>query len=257
MAGGARRLVRERRYRFLLIAAAAIFALNALESYHDDAVTAALGYDLTPRVHALEGDRGAVLQRLASPGATWVFSFAYIVLFPTIMLAPVLLAAAGAGVPACRAFLKAIIINYAVCLPFYLLAPVKEMWAGNPDHVRLLLDDVSPRIIEAYRSTSALDNCLPSFHVSLSVTVAILAWRTGPRAFSAATVCAAALVVVGTIYLGVHWLTDVAAGVLLGITAAVAAGRELIPVPPVSDAPVVATAAPPPPARATSSRSPR
>jgi membrane-associated phospholipid phosphatase len=158
-------------------------------------------------------------------------TFAYIVLFPVLMLSPVLLAAAEGRLPAYRAFVKGIAINYVACFPFYLFFPVKEMWAGNPDRVRLLIDDVSPKIIEAYRSTSALDNCLPSFHVSLSVTAALLAWRTEPRPFALAAAAASGLVIVSTVYLGVHWLTDVAAGALLGALAAAFAARELGPYP--------------------------
>jgi membrane-associated phospholipid phosphatase len=226
LAGG-RRMALERSYRGLLIGAGVIFALNAFESYHDDAVTAALGYDMTGWVHRLEGSIGSALQAFASPAATWFLTFAYVVLFPVLMIAPVLHAAAGERLPDYRAFVKGIAINYIACFPFYLFFPVKEMWAGNPDRVRLLIDDVSPRIIEAYRSTSALDNCLPSFHVSLSVTAALLAWRTGPRPFAIAAAVTAALVIVSTVYLGVHWLTDVAAGAFLGVLAAELAAREL------------------------------
>jgi membrane-associated phospholipid phosphatase len=223
----ARRMAFERSYRGLVIATGVIFALNAFESYHDDAVTAALGYDMTGWVHGFEGSIGASLQGFATPAVTWFFTFVYVVLFPVLMAAPVLLAAAEERLPAYRAFVKGIAINYIVCFPFYLFFPVKEMWAGNPDHVRCLIDDVSPRIIEAYRSTSALDNCLPSFHVSLSVTTALLALRTGPRLFALATAAIATLVVLSTIYLGIHWLTDVAVGTLLGVLAAIVAAREL------------------------------
>ena len=226
---GARRMALERTYRGLFIATAVIFALNAFESYHDDAVTAALGYDVTGWVHGLEGDIGAVLQRFASPAATWFFVFVYVVIFPVLMVAPVLLAAAEERLPAYRAFVKGIAMNYIVCFPFYLFCPVKEMWAGNPDRVRLLINDVSPRIIEAYRSTSALDNCLPSFHVSLSVTTALLACKTGPRPLAVVTGLAAGLVILSTVYLGVHWLTDVTAGTFLGVVAAMFAAREIKP----------------------------
>ena len=40
---------------------------------------------------------------------------------------------------------------------------------------------------------------------------------------------AAGLVILSTMYLGVHWLTDVTTGVFLGVMAAMFAARELRP----------------------------
>jgi membrane-associated phospholipid phosphatase len=110
-----------------------------------------------------------------------------------------------------------------IALPFYFLFPVKEMWAGNPEKVRLLVDLVSPAVMEAYRANSALDNCFPSLHTSLALTVAIVASRGEGRRAAAVLWILAVAVVLSTLHLGIHWLTDIGAGIVL----AIALGRRL------------------------------
>jgi membrane-associated phospholipid phosphatase len=69
------------------------------------------------------------------------------------------------------------------------------------------------------RPMSGIDNCFPSFHTSLAVTVALFAIRSGRRAFAVVMTAMAAAIIFSTVYLGVHWLTDVGAGIIVGIVA--------------------------------------
>jgi membrane-associated phospholipid phosphatase len=57
----------------------------------------------------------------------------------------------------------------------------------------------------------------PSLHTSLSATVALLAarYRSTAPGWLPIAVIGAASVAVATMYLGIHWLTDVLAGFLL------------------------------------------
>jgi membrane-associated phospholipid phosphatase len=226
LSGTLRRLVLDSSYRTPLLWGVAVFLLSSVQTHFDGTLTRFLGYDLTAWVHRIEGDRAAAIQSMASPALTYLLVFFYIVMFPVMVAAPMLLAASLENAAAFRAMARGLLINYAVCLPFYLLFPVKEMWAGNPERVRLLVDQVSPAIMEAYRATSALDNCFPSFHTSLSVTFALLALRLKRARFAAAMAVSAAAIVFSTLYLGIHWLTDAAAGAVLGAVAAWAGGRR-------------------------------
>ncbi len=214
---GLARIVREREYRTPFLIVLGCLGLDMLQCTFDDRVTTWLAYDKTDLIHALEGDAASVLQKLAWPPAIWVLAFFYVVMFPVVTSAPLLFLAATRRLAAYRALLAGVVVNYAACLPFYFFFPVKEMWAGNPGKVDLLLDRLSPAIMEAYRATSALDNCFPSFHTSLAVTSAIIAWRTCPRPFAWAIAASSTLIVVSTLYLGIHWATDVVAGTLLAI----------------------------------------
>jgi len=221
-----RRFGVEPAYRTSILLAIAILAADIVEAQLDDKLTAALGYDATPWIHWIEGDLGALFQRASWLPLTFVFTFFYVVACPVILAAPLFLSAAEARLIDFRALIRGLAANYLVCLPFYFFFPVKEMWAGNPTRVRLLVDDLSPAIMEAYRSTSALDNCFPSFHTSLTVTAAILTARSGPRALSVLVWISAAGVVLSTLYLGIHWMTDVVAGLILGVAAAWWAGID-------------------------------
>jgi membrane-associated phospholipid phosphatase len=68
-------------------------------------------------------------------------------------------------------------------------------------------------------------NVFPSLHTSLAVTVALLAYRTRDEypAWLPISALLAASVVVSTMYLGIHWLTDVVAGVGLAFVSVGAA----------------------------------
>lgn len=230
---GVARIVREREYRTPFVIVLCCLALDMLQCTFDDRMTAWLGYDATALIHALEGDAASVFQKLAWLPAIWVLAFFYVVMFPVVTAAPLLFLAATRRLAAYRALLAGVVVNYAACLPFYFFFPVKEMWAGNPGKVDLLLDRLSPAIMEAYRATSALDNCFPSFHTSLAVTSAIIAWRSCPRPFAWAIATCSTLIVVSTLYLGIHWATDVVAGTLLAIavTRFLRAGAAETPAP--------------------------
>jgi len=220
LARGLARIVRERAYRTPLLLVLGVLAFDLVQCTFDDRLTALLGYDCTGWIHAAEGDVASAVQKLAWLPAIYVFAFFYVVMFPVITAAPLIYFAATERLRAYRALLFGVIVNYAVCLPFYFFFPVKEMWAGNPAHVSLLLDRLSPAIMEAYRATSALDNCFPSFHTSLALTSALIVRRTCPRAFARAIGASAVIIVASTLYLGIHWALDVAAGTALAVLAA-------------------------------------
>ena len=113
----------------------------------------------------------------------------------------------------------AIIINYAVAIPFYLYLPVNEVWSYAPAGVRFVMLDIFPKFEQEYRPLSGLNNCFPSLHTSISVTMALLAFRSGNRLWMIITSIAAILIVFGIFYLGIHWLTDMFGGVLLAVLA--------------------------------------
>jgi membrane-associated phospholipid phosphatase len=215
--GGLRRLLLEPGYRGAFLCMLALPLVDIVESAFDEPLTAALGYDMTPWIHRIEGDAMAWLQGFGPYPFVAFMTFAYIILLPVVMSGPLVLAAAEGQRRNVQALVVGLVGNYVVAIPFYIFFPVKEMWAGNPHHVNLLMDGVSPVIMEAYRANSALDNCFPSLHTSLALTAAIIAssWER-PRVVWALWI-SSILVVFSTLYLGVHWACDMAAGVVLAL----------------------------------------
>lgn len=118
-------------------------------------------------------------------------------------------------------------LNYGIALPFYLLVPVKEAWAGDAG-VRFLIPTVYPAFETQYRPLSGLDNCFPSLHTSLALTFALIAWQAGYRRLAGLLTLGAGLVMLSTLYLGVHWVPDMFAGMALALVAAGVAVRPVL-----------------------------
>jgi len=103
--------------------------------------------------------------------------------------------------------------------------PVREPWHEGASGVLPLMDKVHPWLIDIVRPMSGLDNCFPSYHVSLTVSLMLIAWETGPRAFSRGVHWSGGLIILSTVVLGFHWVTDLLAGVVAGVFIHVVAKR--------------------------------
>jgi membrane-associated phospholipid phosphatase len=131
-------------------------------------------------------------------------------------------ALARAGREPFRVFALAVAVDYAISLPFFLFFPVPERWA-YPESGAILLSDLwAPELIEIFRPISGLDNCFPSFHVSLTVVMVALAFLYHLR-YRWSALWIGILITLSTSVLGIHWLTDIVAGLATGILAVAAA----------------------------------
>lgn len=110
-----------------------------------------------------------------------------------------------------------IILTYAIAIPFYLYFPVNEVWSYAPAGVRFIMLDVFPKFEQEYRPLSGLNNCFPSLHTAISVSMALLAYRSGNRRWMVISTISAVIIVFGIFYLGIHWLTDMIGGTLLAV----------------------------------------
>jgi membrane-associated phospholipid phosphatase len=206
--------------RLTLLLGVLVLGLNVLECALEPWLARRLGYDLTAWVHGLEGDFAARVQatlpRFLAPLGVWF----YLSGFVAGLLLPAVMWAADARSAALRALVRAYAANYAIGLAFYLFVPVREVgWSGLAS-VEPWLERLYAGLSAETRIGSALDNCFPSLHVSLTTSAYLVAREHGDAALrrvSAAIALGTAYIVVA---LGVHWALDAAAGIVLGAAAA-------------------------------------
>ncbi|GIQ70137.1 hypothetical protein XYCOK13_29610 [Xylanibacillus composti] len=219
-----RQLWTSRKHLYHFIAVLCILLINKLELQVENH----LGKqpDFTASFYKLEGNFVYLVQSIFEhPWLTAYTSFFYVVVFSAILMASMVIYSFQRNDTLFYALCYAIMLNYMIAIPFYLFFPVKEVWAFPPIEVRFLMIDVFPTFETTYRNLSGLDNCFPSLHTSLSVTLAILATRSGSRRWKWFTIWSAITVIFSIFCLGIHWFTDMIGGLLLGWFAATFALR--------------------------------
>jgi len=173
--------------------------------------------NFTSTIYSLEGNLTAKFQSFFLNHTLTVFSsFFYIAIFPSLMITSILIYTYQRNLQLFYAVCYAIMFNYFIAIPFYLFFPVNEVWSFNP-HIHFLVVQVLPTFETVYRPLSALQNCFPSLHTSISVSMAAIALSTKNKLWKYFSTAAAAFIMFSVLYLGVHWLSDVTAGLLLGI----------------------------------------
>jgi membrane-associated phospholipid phosphatase len=143
-------------------------------------------------------------------------SFFYLVMFPSMMVVSIALYVINQNKRLFYAFCYAFILNYIIAIPFFLFFPVNEVWYVE-NQVELLLWQVFPTFEQEYRLLSGLNNCFPSLHTSISVTMTMIALQSSSVVWRYLVFISSIVIVFSTIYLGIHWITDIIAGILLGI----------------------------------------
>ncbi len=224
---------KDRTALFLLIALVGGGIVDIVQIHYDDLLTRALALDFTPHIERIEKGVVVTLQSYFDhPIIVGILSFAYIISFPGLLVGMILATATAPGPDRTRLAhaLLAYALNYALVLPFYFLFPVNEPWSFPGSGVRPLLEEtLGPAFMESIRPFSGINNCFPSYHVSLSVTLALVALETRTPVGTFAAINAI-LIAASTVVLGFHWVVDVIAGILFGVFAYYLT-RRLFPFP--------------------------
>jgi membrane-associated phospholipid phosphatase len=211
-------LVVSRKYLLFFVSVMAIMLLNKNELLLEHWLK--VPYDLTPMLSGWEGAWPAWLQtNLQSTALTAICAIFYLVVFQSAMIASVAIYTHHQNMKLFYAFCVALLLNYFLAVPFYLFVPVNEVWFVHPQ-VRFLLLDVFPAFEREYRPLSGLNNCFPSLHTSISITIALLASKSGIRRWAIFTWINAAIILFSIFYLGIHWFTDMVAGIALAVFSA-------------------------------------
>lgn len=214
----AKELISSKRLLIVFIAMIGVLLVNKYELQWEES----MGYhaDFTSKVFQLEGHFVSNFQSLFhAPWVTDVTAFFYLVVFQGLIIASIGIYASEGK----RAFIYAtcctVMINYLVAIPFYLFFPVNEVWSYAPSGTSFYMLEAFPNFEQVYRPLSGLNNCFPSLHTSISVSMAILAIRSGNRRWAACATVSASIIIFAIFYMGIHWLTDMIGGFTLAIIA--------------------------------------
>lgn len=112
-------------------------------------------------------------------------------------------------------FSKALMVNYFFILPGYFILYVKVSSLYAPEvHPIMYSHDQYYAII---RLINRLSNCFPSGHISISLTITLLAlFKARLKRFGYFGIVFTVMTGFVIIYLGVHWLLDIPAGIAIG-----------------------------------------
>jgi len=211
----------------LLLLACYLFVsvTNLVEAMFDERLTAALGYDFTAKVRALEGPLVEFVQDslLALPAGDTliaILALAYTAGYVAWLLYPSFAFFALGRSRAAGSYALAFAANYLFALPFYLFFPVREVaWSGLST-ARPLLEEAWPGITEPLRMESALDNCFPSLHVSIAVTAMYFVFRYGSPRMKLVGWPMTFMICLSVLALAIHWGVDTIAGIPFGLMCA-------------------------------------
>jgi membrane-associated phospholipid phosphatase len=149
--------------------------------------------------------------------AVWGFSTVYYFFFPLLVLTTVFLFYRRRDPRPLLFLATAATIDYLLTLPFYIFFPVPERWT-YPDSGAVLLSDLwTSKLIQVFRPFSGLNNCFPSFHVSMTVVLLACLYQGGTGWFRKALLPLGPMIVLSTFALGIHWFSDILAGLACGL----------------------------------------
>lgn len=195
-----------------------VLLVNALtrSTFHE--ISWWLGIEITHTILEIEGHLVATVQSaLLSDWATMFFSWIYVYGYVFLLVYPLIIYFLASKLNAFKSISVAYAANYGLGLILYIvfigLGPrnmiphlVEQPIYTEFPHLQLLTSEINE-----------YSNVFPSLHTSLSATVMLFAWHTRteyPRWVPIAFFLGIA-VMVSTVYLGIHWVIDVLAGLVL------------------------------------------
>ncbi len=204
-----------------------VLAINSVVRDSGNNLSWIIGLNVTGYIHVIEGQFVAYLQSMATPALTAYFGYIYVFGYTFLLVFPLFAYLLHDDVRPLYEIVIAYIINYSVGLLCYVVFVAYGPRNFMPELVEPLLYTSWPHSQLLTSEVNTNTNVFPSLHTAMSATVAIFSYRYRDiyaRWLPVAWVIAVS-VAVSTMYLGIHWLTDVVVGVILAVLSAVVAVR--------------------------------
>lgn len=194
-----------------------VLAINSVLRGYAQQLSQRIGWRITGLIESIEGDFVVWIQSFQTELLTTYFSYVYVFGYVFLLVFPVLAYLALSDRDVFKRLTVAYSSNYFIGLTLYILfialGPRNSAVAEN----LLYLNNAQYQFLTSAVNTKT--NVFPSLHTSLSATVAIFAYRTRSD-YPAWLILGGGLavsIIISTMYLGIHWATDVVAG--LGLAA--------------------------------------
>jgi len=155
-------------YLFFIIVVVAIHLIEV--NFIDSFMTRLVGNNFTPTIQMIEDGVVYWFSQNWTPVFVYFFVFIYIVLYPFTLWFSLLYFLIADERKAMKTFAYALVIIYAIALPFYLFLPVTNVYIyfGSAS----ALNAVIPGVEQFFYTTTTNNNCFPSLHVAVSLLVA-------------------------------------------------------------------------------------
>lgn len=201
-----------------IVALLIVLLINRVARQTAPKLSRQIGIRLTATFYNIEGEFILLFQSIATPGTTAYFSVIYVYGYTFLLIFPIIAYFTLSDTRVFRRLLTAYALNYAIGLLLYVFVIAYGPRNVMPAEVaETMLYDTNPQYQYLTREVNSSTNVFPSLHTSLSATVAAFASitrSTFPKWFPVAVVLAVS-VALSTMYLGIHWGIDVAAGLIL------------------------------------------
>ncbi len=181
----------------------------------DPTVTNWVGYDYANTITTLENSFVHSFTNYWIPGILHFFVLIYIVIYPFTLWFATLYFIIANKKQALNSLAYGLLIIYLVALPFYLFLPITNVYTYY--NSTSALETVIPSIENFFYSTTTENNCLPSLHTAMTILVAYCLSLTGNKKLKYFGIFVATTVIISVVYLCIHWLTDVIAGIILAL----------------------------------------
>lgn len=164
----------------------------------------------TDLMYALEGNAVAVLQPDPNLLLTTLFVVVYLLVYPALLLATYISLKYRHGRSRALDYVTTYTTLLLVSMPFFYFVPVGVTGYYLQGVEPVLYESTGP-IQTFMKNVDTLQKAFPSLHAGLAGTAALYA----PRGYKRLSWAITGAILASTVYLGIHWLTDLVVGLAL------------------------------------------